>query len=330
MPTFTSIFRFGFVLLLALTGAFAADPEPESAPAPAVENVEDPAVDDAAVDAMLAKMSFAEKLKMAGVNVVTGPIQAKLGTVAQLDLPAGYHFIGTDSLERFYELTENIYAGNEVGVIIAPDNWMLFFDYDDVGYIKDDDKDALDGDKLMASMTENQAEANTARKERGWDEMKVRGWVKPPHYDERTHNLKWSFNLSSSSDDFASTWINQNIRLLGRAGVMNVTLVGDPETFAAADIAADALLSDSFTYVEGQRYAEFRKGDKVAEYGLAALVLGGAGAVAAKTGLLAKLGLLLAKGWKLIVIAFIAVGSFLKKLLNKITGRNPSSAPDAE
>jgi len=64
-----------------------------------------------------------------------------------------------------------------VGVIIGPepDGWMLFFDYDDVGFVKDEDKDALDGKKLMASMTEGQDASNAARRQRGWDEMKVSG-----------------------------------------------------------------------------------------------------------------------------------------------------------
>ncbi|MBR0883688.1 DUF2167 domain-containing protein (plasmid) [Bradyrhizobium sp. YCK136] len=40
----------------------------------------------------------------------------------------------------------------------------------------------------------------------------------------------------------------------------------------------------NFTFNPGQRYFEFRAGDKVAEYGLAALIVGGAAAAAAKSG----------------------------------------------
>ena len=53
-------------------------------------------------------------------------------------------------------------------------------------------------------------------------------------------------------------------------------------------------------------YSDFRAGDKVAEYGLATLVAGGATAVAAKTGLLAKL-------WKLIAAGIAALIAFLKR-----------------
>ena len=64
----------------------------------------------------------------------------------------------------------------------------------------------------------------------------------------------------------------------------------------------------------GESYAEYRKGDKVAEYGLTALIAGGTLAVAAKTGLLGKL-------IKPIIIGVVALGAVLKKFWGKITGR---------
>ena len=61
-----------------------------------------------------------------------------------------------------------------------------------------------------------------------------------------------------------------------------------------------------FRFREGQRYAEWRSGDKVAQYGLGALVVGGGTAVAAKTGLLAKL-------WKPILAVIVAIIAWLKR-----------------
>jgi uncharacterized membrane-anchored protein len=58
-------------------------------------------------------------------------------------------------------------------------------------------------------------------------------------------------------------------------------------------------------------------GDKVAEYGLAALVLGGAAAIATKKGLWAVIVGFLVKGWKLVAIAVAAVGASLRKLFGK-------------
>ena len=53
----------------------------------------------------------------------------------------------------------------------------------------------------------------------------------------------------------------------------------------------DKLLA-GFEFATGNRYAEWVKGDKVAAYGLTALVAGGVGAAAVKSGALGKL-------WKL-------------------------------
>jgi uncharacterized membrane-anchored protein len=270
---------------------------------------------DQPVDQEAPPQTREEAFQRAGVKLVSGPSTVPLGKTAELNLPAGYSFIGLDSLDRFYELTRNVRNGNEVGVMLAPTDWMLFFDYNDIGYVKDDDKDKLDASKLMQTMTENQDAANEARRGRGWDEMKLKGWATEPHYDAKTNHLKWAINLTSSQDNFQEVWINESIRLLGRGGVMNVTLVSDAASFKQAEREADD--------VQGEKYAEFKDGDKVAAYGLTALVLGGGAAMAAKAGLLAKLGIFLSKSWKLIVGALVALWVGIRKILNKLSGARP-------
>lgn len=261
------------------------------------------------------------KLKIPGVNLTYGPATVKLGKVAEIKVPEGFAFVGQDSLDKFFELTHNMRGGKEVGVLIAPEHWLLFFDYDDVGYIKDDEKKDLNAAKLYSALEEGQKRGNEARKKRGWDELKLQGWQTEPHYDERTHNLKWAFKISTSRDQYQSVGVNESIRLLGRGGVMNVTLVGDLEDFKNNENTADKLLGD-FRYLPGSTYAEFRSGDKIAKIGLAALVVGGAGVVAAKAGLFAKLGALLVKGGKLIVVALIALGAGIAKLWRRIVGKD--------
>ncbi len=262
--------------------------------------------------------SFIAALEAAGIKLTTGPAVVKLGDVAEVNLPAGYRAVDKGSMKKFYEFTRNSMGGDEVGVVIAPAEWMLFFDYEDSGYVKDDEKNSLDAGKLMKSMTSNQEASNKARAERGWDEMKVVGWAAEPHYDTKTNNLKWAIKLSSSSDNHQSQWINESIRLLGRGGVMEVTLVTGNDTFAADSAAATVLLGQSYTYVAGQRYAEFKEGDKIAKYGLAALVLGGGAAAALKFGFFQKF-------WKLLVFGGAALVAGIGKLWNKITGKNPVS-----
>jgi uncharacterized membrane-anchored protein len=290
--------RSGLLLVCFMSGLFAQ--EQAATPAPAEPK------------------SFIDALQAAGIKLIAGPATVKLGDVAEIKLPDGFRAVEKDSMKKFYEFTRNSMGGREVGVVIAPSEWMLFFDYEDSGYVKDDEKNSLDAKKLMKSMTSNQEASNKARAERGWDEMKVTGWAAEPYYDTKTNNLKWAIKLSSSSDNYQSEWINESIRLLGRGGVMEVTLVTGNDTFTADSAAAGVLLGQNYTYVAGQRYAEFKEGDKIAKYGLAALVLGGGVAAAAKFGFLQKF-------WKLLVFGGAAVIAGIAKLWNKITGKNPVS-----
>jgi uncharacterized membrane-anchored protein len=101
---------------------------------------------------------------------------------------------------------------------------------------------------------------------------------------------------------------------------MHADLVADQEGLAEAVAAFDSVLTN-YTYVEGERYAEWRDGDKVAEYGLTALIAGGAGVAAAKLGLFGKawkviLGLFIALK-KLIIVAVVGAVAFLKRLFGK-------------
>ena len=286
-------------LALAAVSGLAADPTPPASLA-------------------LPDTGAAPKIDIPGVNLTHGPAVVKLGTVAELKLPTGFAFVGPDSIERFYELTQNQRSGQEVGVVIANDGWLLFFDYDPVGYVKDDEKNELDADKLYSTLEEGTKSGNEYRREKGWDEMKLQGWSTKPFYDPKTNNLTWAFKLSSSSDQHKSISVNESIRLLGRGGVMKVTLVSGVEEFKESETAAQQLLAD-FNYVSGEKYAEYKKGDKLAKYGLAALVVGGAGAIAVKAGLLGFLG----KFWKAIAIGFAAVGTGIVRLWKKISGRDP-------
>lgn len=270
-----------------------------------------------AQEAAATPLSREQWLEKAKIAYLKGPCTAKLGSIAELKIPAGYLFVAKEGLPRFLEATHNMGSDKDLGVLLSPSDAVLFFDYDPVGYVKDDEKDSLDADKLMSSLQEGQEAANEQRKQRGWDAMKMQGWATQPHYDKVSNNLKWAYKLSSSRDEYKSHWINESIRLLGRGGVMNVTLVTDPTSFAAAEKETDEVLSANFTYVEGERYAEFKAGDKIAEYGLAALVVGGGMAVAAKTGLLAKF-------WKVIVAGVIGLGAIISKFFKKLAGKDVS------
>jgi uncharacterized membrane-anchored protein len=238
-----------------------------------------------------------------------GPGTGDLGGIAEISLPEGYRFTGSEGAKRFMELTQNPPSGRELGVLIpsvkdTKDFWFVIFEFKDIGYVKDDEKDKLDSAALLSSIREGNEQANKVRKQRGWQTLDIVGWEREPFYDPKSHNLTWAIRgrTPGQQDDV----VNYSTRVLGRRGTMNVDLVLEPQLVASVIPQFDNLLG-GFTYKQGNRYAEFMKGDKVAAYGLTALVAGGVGAAAVKSGLLGKL-------WKLIVFGVLALVALIKRI----------------
>lgn len=246
----------------------------------------------------------APQSKLSGVKWQKGPAIGKLGNVAEIQIPAGFVFAGGEDTRTLLEANHNPTSGNELGFISSvAEDWFVVFEYDPVGYVKDDEKNSLNADAMLKSIQKGNEAANRERERRGWSTMSIVGWEVRPQYNEQTHNLEWAIRGQSGKGGLV---VNHNTKILGRGGVMEVTLVVDPPELTAT-LPKFRKVMDGFTFSSGNRYAEYRQGDKMAEYGLTALVVGGAAAVAVKTGLFKYL-------WKIIVIAFVAISGLFKKL----------------
>jgi uncharacterized membrane-anchored protein len=181
--------------------------------------------------------------------------------------------------------------------------------------VKEGDK--IDADALLKTLKESDEPANEERKRLGLGALHTEGWYVPPHYDEKTKQLEWGLKLRSDQ----GVSLNYTIRLLGRSGVMSATLVSSPETLNA-DVASFRKVLTGFDYNDGERYSEFKPGDHVAEFGLAALITGGAAVIATKKGFWAAAALFLAKMWKLVAIGGVAAIAGLKSLFKKKESSN--------
>ena len=259
---------------------------------------------------------------LASIRWQQGPSEGKLGSRARIQVPEGLVFANAPDTQKLMELMENPVSGTELGLVGAPDlAWFVVFEFEDSGWVDDADKDDLDADELLDTLKEGNAAGNEARKERGWATLELLGWAVPPHYDSQTNNLEWATRARSGEH----ISLNHNSRVLGRRGVMVVTLVCDESQHAELLPQFQSLLG-GFDYNPGERYSEYTSGDKVAEYGLTALVAGGAGALAMKSGLLGKL-------WKPIAVGLVAIGAFFKKLFGQkkkeTAPSRPSGKPEA-
>lgn len=251
------------------------------------------------------------------IGLKNGPMDGDMG-VASIKVPEGFVFTDGAGAKRWAELTTNPVSGKEIGLMGPADgSYLVLFEFDDVGYVKDDEKDDLDADALLESIKEGTAAFNEERTRAGVPPLNILGWEQAPKYNDQAKALEWCVRAESGGEPS----INFNTRLLGRRGVVSVTLMFGGEITLAQVLPGFRTLLAGFTFKQGETYSEFRDGDKVAEYGLAALVAGGGVALAAKSGLLSKLGVLLAKGGKLIIVGAVAVVGGIASVLKRIFGK---------
>jgi uncharacterized membrane-anchored protein len=249
--------------------------------------------------------------------VLRGPATAKLGGAAQIEVPVGYAFLDGKTTRAMLKAAGEPTSGSELG-FMRPTNahWSVFFEFSEVGYIKDDDKDKLDPVKLLEDIKRGNDAGNEERKRAGNPPLIIVGWEQEPKYNAETHNLEWCIRATSEGRAI----LNYNTRLLGRKGVMEVVLVCEPDELPTTLPPFKGLLTN-YKFSSGESYAEYRPGDKVAKYGLAALITTGAAVGAAKLGLLGWVLPLLKKIWYLVVVAVVAVANFFKRIFAKLTGK---------
>ena len=132
--------------------------------------------------------------------------------------------------------------------------------------------------------------------------------------------MEYGLRVGFKGEPTSSESVNYNTKILGRHGWMEVELVCNPGDLDSSLAALRSALK-GFTYTSGETYAEYKEGDKVSKYGVTALLGAGTLAVAAKTGLLAKLWLLIAKGGKLVIVGAVALLAAVKKGWDKIKER---------
>jgi len=237
-----------------------------------------------------------------------GPTEGHLGSVATVKVPQGLAFLDAANTRRFLELNQNPPRDNHYTLAMPDLSWFAIFFFEDSGYVKDDEK--LDAGVLLKTIQERDKRSNDERKRLNMPGLHTVGWHVPPHYDAATKRLEWGLRLQG---DDGKTVVNYTIRILGRRGVMHATLVSDPASLDK-DMAAFKDTLGGYGFTPGERYAEFKSGDRVAEYGLAALVLGGGAAVAVKSGFAKAI-------WKFLVVGVVALGGAITAVLRKLRRR---------
>jgi uncharacterized membrane-anchored protein len=286
------LIRAGIAVLGMLAGGSAASWAQEAAPSQPTPE----------------QQAFLQKLR--ALEWVKGPATVDADGNAKLAIPESYVYLDARNTSKFLELQHNLGSGHEV--MVAPSNlrWQAYLEFADEGYVKDDEK--IDAPELLKTLKDNTERANEERQRRGWSPLHVADWATPPVYNTTTKRLEWATILESEG----GRGVNFSTKILGRRGYTTVIMVTDPTNLSTAEGALDTILS-GYEFNPGERYADWRSGDKVAKYGLAALVVGGVAAVAAKKGLFSVLAGFIAAAWKFIVAAVVAGMAWLRRLFAK-------------
>jgi uncharacterized membrane-anchored protein len=259
-----------------------------------------------------------------------GPADIELAGQAVLHLPAGHQFVPQPHATRLLNAMGN--PGNDTRLqgLIFPEGsegWFMTVRYEASGYVKDDDAREWNADELLKSYREGTDASNEERVKLGVPAIEIIGWAEKPAYDTASHRLVWamsSHDKGASAD--APQGVNYNTYALGREGYFSLNLVTGLADLPQHKGAAHQLLQ-ALQYNDGKRYADFDvKTDHVAEYGLAALVVGVA---AKKLGLIALGVAFFAKFAKVILLGVALLGAAFVKLFGrrKKAPMTPATAP---
>lgn len=261
--------------------------------------------------------------------MVRGPASVPLRDQATLDLPAGFGFIPRKEAASLMSLMGNPTGDELIGLLVPLSSqdtkggrWFVSVQYDPAGYIKDDDAKHWDADKLLQTLKDGTEAANAERVSAGIPPLMVTRWIQAPLYETGSHRLTWSAEAQRKDGADPDPTINYNTYVLGREGYISLNLVTATSTVDQDKAQAGKLLG-AVDFKGGKGYADFNSStDKVAAYGLAALV---AGVAAKKLGLLALFGATLVKFSKVILIAVAAFGAGISRWFKARMGRKETT-----
>ncbi len=249
------------------------------------------------------------------LNYQTGKIELESGN-AVLHVPKGFRYL--NKAQSIYVLTDlwGNPADSSILGLLVPENrgvmtsnsWAFTISYNEMGYVKDDDAEDIDYDDLFEEMKKEFKENNPEREKLGYPAIELVAWASPPHYDKDKKILHWAKELKFGNDSINT--LNYNLRVLGRKGIFMLNAVAGMPELPEVKLNIDKVIA-SVEFKDGHKYSDFVPDvDNVAAWTIGGLV---AGKVLAKVGFF----VLLAKFWKLIVIAVAAAGSYIWKFFKR-------------
>ena len=245
----------------------------------------------------------------------TGRIALKTtagAALAELSVPDGFKYL--DAEQSNYVISDlwgNPKTNASLGMLfpvdggpMSDDSWAFNIEYDEMGFVKDDDAEDMDYDELLTDLQKETTEVNPEREKQGYEPVQLVGWAAKPYYDSQKHILHWAKEIKFGRSEVNT--LNYNVRVLGRKGVLVLNAISTMNELKAVNQNIGKV-TNIVQFTDGNRYSDFNPSiDKVAAITIGGLV---AGKVLAKVGVFA----LIAKFGKVIVLALAGAGATVWK-----------------
>ena len=282
------------------------------------------------IQEMAKQMAFVDSVDIA-MKYEHGTVILKNG-IAKINIPTGFKFLNS---EQATFIVTDVWGNppQEVQGLILPENakvtdasnYAFIVQWDEMGYVKDDEADKINYDDLMKDMQEGEEEENEQRKTEGYSSVNLVGWASKPFYDKEHKVLHWAKEIKFG--DGGENTLNYNIRILGRKGVLILNAVAGMSLLDVVKKDIPNVLN-IVEFTDGNKYKDFdAKYDVVAAVGIGGLV---AGKVLAKLGFLGLFAKFFAPLLKFGKLGFVAVAGGLSAIWRFITGRKKEDEPVAQ
>jgi uncharacterized membrane-anchored protein len=196
------------------------------------------------------------------VNWISGPQSVGLENIADIYVPDGYRITDVHGARMILASFNDAVPDDLIG-IVAPTSgkWMGILEYSPAGYVADPDARQINTNAVLKRVLDQM-------KAKGKSSVTTLDWQSQPAYDAKEHVLTWSLVAAGPS---SAKILSRTAALLGRHGVLQITIV---QPYSLSGMPSLNELAGKIAFKNGERYIDYRGGDKVAEIGLAELILG--------------------------------------------------------
>jgi uncharacterized membrane-anchored protein len=245
------------------------------------------------------------------LNWMTGtqPLTQSKSTLA---LPDGFQMVRDADALRLHTLLNGT-TGTGPEAIVHDNKSVVYFYYADAGYVTDDDWSSVDPAAMIEQIKSGTEQENAARQNQGLPALHVIGWLQQPVFDKATNTVHWAIQAEAAG----TSLVNAITLKLSRYGYERINWATDLANYTPTGGTADIMLAAQH-FDTGARYEDHVSADKVAGYGIGALVATVAGVKLAKV---FGLGALLLLGKKFIVVIIAGCAAAWSAVKRFLTGR---------